>query len=912
MTTASAEKRARRRKQVEAVMAAPSTTRKTRRSNPATEEVEVIDLNEQEVVARKKQKKTPAPKAKGKKAVPGDGDDKCTEDPEYGEMEEGEEGEVEEQRDAPKKRVAQPKKPKRNDGSEDSDACFIGDPILEAEAKQRWPKRYQRKKGASASTSNKSGDEEELKASCHYFKAKVEDVIYDVGDDVYVKAGDGEPDYIGRIVEFFKGVDNKLYFTAQWFFRAEDTVIKNHAVHHDPKRVFLSEEKNDNVLDCIVSKLRIVRVAPNINLAARGEDIPTCDLYYDMSFSLAYSTFANLPPEIKRASSETSSTISSEGAPATCKDKLQDDSETSSSGQKNVASLLDLYSGCGAMSTGLCLGAALSGLNLETRWAVDLNNFACESLKLNHPRTEVRNEKAEDFLALLKEWDNLCRKYNVRRNNMSASHESESASSDDDDVDDSSGVPSGEFEVGKLVGICYDDPHNIGKVGLKFKVRWKGYGPSEDTWEPPEGLSKCQEKIKEFVCNGYRKNILPLPGNVDVVCGGPPCQGISGYNRFRKFSAPLEDDKNKQMVVFMDIVDFLKPKYVLMENVVDILKFARGFLGRYALSRLVSMNYQARLGLMAAGCYGLPQFRMRVFLWGALPSEILPQYPLPTHDVVVRGGAPNEFEQNIVAYDETQDRDLKKALLLADAISDLPQVGNYEEQDEMPYGGPPRTEFQRFIRLSRCDLMDFSFGIERPIGKSKLLDHQPLRLNKDDYLRVCQIPKRKGANFRDLPGVKVGADNVVEWDPLVERVLLPSGKPLVPDYAMSYIRGKSMKPFGRLWWDETVPTVVTRAEPHNQIILHPEQDRVLTIRENARLQGFPDYYKLCGPLKQRYIQVGNAVAVPVARALGYALGLAFQGNTDGQAVFTLPKSFTCLGQATSTTASTKGVGEVVE
>lgn len=107
-----------------------------------------------------------------------------------------------------------------------------------------------------------------------------------------------------------------------------------------------------------------------------------------------------------------------------------------------------------------------------------------------------------------------------------------------------------------------------------------------------------------------------------MICGGPPCQGISGFNRFRNYNAPLEDPKNQQMVVFMDIVDFLKPKYVLMENVVDILKFAQGFLGRYALSRLVAMNYQARLGMMVAGCYGLPQFRMRVFLWGARPTEV--------------------------------------------------------------------------------------------------------------------------------------------------------------------------------------------------------------------------------------------------------------------------------------------------
>lgn len=71
----------------------------------------------------------------------------------------------------------------------------------------------------------------------------------------------------------------------------------------------------------------------------------------------------------------------------------------------------------------------------------------------------------------------------------------------------------------------------------------------------------------------------------------------------------------------MDIIDFLRPKFVLMENVVDILRFAGGCLGRYAISRLVSMHYQSRVGIMAAGCYGLPQFRLRTFLWGAYPHE---------------------------------------------------------------------------------------------------------------------------------------------------------------------------------------------------------------------------------------------------------------------------------------------------
>lgn len=110
------------------------------------------------------------------------------------------------------------------------------------------------------------------------------------------------------------------------------------------------------------------------------------------------------------------------------------------------------------------------------------------------------------------------------------------------------------------------------------------------------------------------------------MCGGPPCQGVSGFNRFRNKDAPLEDEKNQQLLVYMNIIDYLKPNYVLMENVVDLLKFSEGFLARYAVARLVAMNYQTRLGMMTAGSYGLPQIRNRVFLWGAQPTEVNIRY----------------------------------------------------------------------------------------------------------------------------------------------------------------------------------------------------------------------------------------------------------------------------------------------
>ncbi|KAL2906241.1 hypothetical protein RDABS01_004951 [Bienertia sinuspersici] len=729
---------------------------------------------------------------------------------------------------------------KEKSDSEEDECHLTGQPVPVQEAKKRWPHRYLCKsKWANKSTyAIEWNDEEILQASRHFTEALVDGDILKLLDDVYIQAEEGQQNYIAKIVEFFETTDKEQYLTAQWFYRAEDTVIKNHAQFIDNHRVFFSDIKDDNPLGCIVSKVKIVDKASNVDKKKSQ------DYFCDMSYKLPYLTFANLVSgvQVQDSGSDTSSTISSDNNSieasaiddATSTDKKNTKPRQGSVELKNEMTLLDLYCGCGAMSTGLCLGASLSGVKLVNRWAVDFNDDACVSLRKNHPETEVRNESADDFLSLLKEWEKLCNE--IQLTEVSNSEE------DGEDNDDSPLSP-GEFEVESLLDICF-----VNKHGLYFK------------------------------------------GNVDVICGGPPCQGVSGFNRFRDKTDPLKDPKNHQLVVFMDIIDFLRPKYVLMENVVDLLKFAGGFLGRYAIGRLVGMDYQTRSGIMAAGSYGLPQFRLRVFLWGAHTSKKLPQFPLPTHNVVTRGGVPNEFEDIYVSHGKNSSAQLEKALLLEDAISDLPPVTNYEEQDEMPYEGAARSEFQRYIRLNRKDMVSFNGSVEIA-SDSVIYDHRPLQLNTDDYQRVCQIPKEKGANFRSLPGLIVNSKNKVELDPSMERVLLPSKKPLVPDYAISFVRGCSPKPFGRLWWDETVSTVVTRAEPHNQAVLHPSQDRVLTVRENARLQGFLDCYKLYGSIKERYKQVGNAVATPVATALGYALGMASKGLVDEKPLSTLPFKF---------------------
>ncbi|KAJ3672590.1 hypothetical protein LUZ60_007311 [Juncus effusus] len=771
---------------------------------------------------------------------------------------------------------------------------FVGDQVPDEEARQKWPYRYvetaKKRRGQTACSNNNDDDDDVLilNVKFHYSQARIGGSIIKLGDCAHIKSPEGKPNYVGMILEFFETERGENYVRVQWFYRAEDTVIGEHSSLHDNKRLFISDLKNDNLLDCLVSKVRVAQ----ISLGQEKRVLPSCNYYYDMKYSLEYSTFSTINSYDSTEQKQGNFIMSSYTASENC-DKINSSNNINKNNKsENEVYLLDLYCGCGGMSTGLCYGAQIGGLNLVTKWAIDFDAIACKSLKQNHPNVEVRNGSAEDFLELIKAWEKLCKRYinngNEKRINKRKTHfTSKKKNHKKKNNSSSKKEEEEEYEVWKIVNICYGEPNKDDKRGLHFKVRWKGYTENDDTWESIENLSNCHEAIREYITEGYNSKILPLPGQVGVICGGPPCQGMSGYNRHRNFDAPLEDEKNKQVIVFMDIVEFLKPKYILMENVTDILKFAKGTIGKYAVGRLVGMRYQSRLGIMAAGSYGLPQFRLRVFLWGCLMNQKLPKFPLPTHETVLRYGSPAAFERNLVGYDENTPRQLEKALVLEDILSDLPPVDNKETRDEMPYLKDPQTEFQKYIRTPSFEML----GAKNT--EPKVYDHQSFPLNDDDYLRVCQIPKRKGANFRDLPGVIVGPDNVAKLDPKMEQIFLPSGRPLIPNYALNFDDGKSLRPFARLWWDEVVATVVTVPDSHSMAVLHPEQDRTLTVRECARLQGFPDFYRFSGSVKDRYRQIGNAVAIPVGKALGFTLAMAWQNKTgdNDEPLMTLPLHF---------------------
>ncbi|CAA2992293.1 DNA (cytosine-5)-methyltransferase CMT3-like [Olea europaea subsp. europaea] len=141
----------------------------------------------------------------------------------------------------------------------------------------------------------------------------------------------------------FEAVDGSNSFTAQWYYRANDTVIKCCDSFIDNKRVFFSEIKDDNPLDCLVRKLRILNIPIKDGSDVKEEMRSKCDYYKDQI--------------------ESCSTISSDVNVAVassfgeCSGVIEHGCEIK---------LLDLYSGCGAMSTGLCLGANSCGVKLVT------------------------------------------------------------------------------------------------------------------------------------------------------------------------------------------------------------------------------------------------------------------------------------------------------------------------------------------------------------------------------------------------------------------------------------------------------------------------------------------------------------------------------------------------------------------
>ncbi|CAA0833568.1 DNA (cytosine-5)-methyltransferase 1 [Striga hermonthica] len=196
-----------------------------------------------------------------------------------------------------------------------------------------------------------------------------------------------------------------------------------------------------------------------------------------------------------------------------------------------------------------------------------------------------------------------------------------------------------------------------------------------------------------------------------------------------------------------------------------------------------------------------------------------------------------------------------RSLTVRDTIGDLPPVTNGASNTSLQYQGEPISWYQKKIRGSMATL----------------IDHISKEMNELNLIRCQKIPKRPGADWRDLPDekVKLSTGQVADLIPWC-----------LPNTAKRHNQWKGL--FGRLDWEGNFPTSITDPQPMGKVgmCFHPEQDRIVTVRECARSQGFPDSYKFSGTVLHKHRQIGNAVPPPLAYALGRKLKEAVEGKSN--------------------------------
>ena len=271
--------------------------------------------------------------------------------------------------------------------------------------------------------------------------------------------------------------------------------------------------------------------------------------------------------------------------------------------------------------------------------------------------------------------------------------------------------------------------------------------------------------------------------SLDVLVGGPPCQGYS-LTGTRKF----EDEKNQLYNSMFQAIDAFSPKVVVIENVRGMATLYGGKAKEQVLAHFKERGYNAKCFIFDSADYGVPQHRKRLFFI-ATNSERDINLPWPTNT-----------KGNYISC--------------RDAISDLPSMRDTPRDNTSKYKSNPQSAFQELMRE----------------GSVLAQNHQPTIHKQFVIDTIRQVPE--GGNHKDLPpGV-----------------------------------GESRK-FNEAWTryhgDKPSRTIDTGHRNH----FHYKYDRVPTVRENARLQSFPDQFVFKGTKTQQYRQVGNAVPVFLAQVL---------------------------------------------
>lgn len=323
--------------------------------------------------------------------------------------------------------------------------------------------------------------------------------------------------------------------------------------------------------------------------------------------------------------------------------------------------------------------------------------------------------------------------------------------------------------------------------------------------------------------------------DVFLIAGGPPCQGFSMAGRRRK-----DDPLNDLVVEFARVVGEIRPKVFLMENVPG-LKTSDSNMLRKAM-KMLGKDYEiAAPTTLNAWDFGVPQMRRRVFLLGILKDEgIRPSLPTPiTHRI----GKATIFTDLVPGSWE--------------AIHDIPPVDDFPEllnADRIPYTTGPESDYARIMRGVEDDPDDYSFRVEW-----------------DDTictnLRRTQHSATLTERLRNLEYAAKDAQSRL--------------RRLHPEDISTTIRAGTTKARGS--WSAPRP-------------VHPFQPRVLTTRECARIQSFPDWMEFHPVKLHGNRMVGNAVPPLLARAVGRHIRELFDMGKGCRPDETLTRDFTLIEQ----------------
>ena len=368
-------------------------------------------------------------------------------------------------------------------------------------------------------------------------------------------------------------------------------------------------------------------------------------------------------------------------------------------------------------------------------------------------------------------------------------------------------------------------------AGIKTVAAVESWKPAADSFKLNHpGADVYNIDARDFLLGIHAKNSgFPKVGDFDIISGGPPCQGFCGINRHRNISDP----RNSLVEIFLDCVSALKPKAVIMENVNGILSLNNGMAIVEALQFLNELGYTSDFRVVQAGSFGVPQNRWRVILF-AVKGEVeifFPQQLHAFHRTVVFDVSKYK-EKVLYPISSSEDMFIKllPELRVQDAIGDLPELSN----GECYTGGYTLQPTGTYARLLRRN-------------EILLADHQSMNLGPINLERVSCLKPDSGDGWISLP------DN------------------LKPKNLVRFGGERFGNRFARLYWERGFSTILTKPEPYWGRVIHPRQNRLISARESARAQGFPDAAKFSGTLTERYKMIGNAVPPPLARSIGWAL-----------------------------------------